>query len=208
MLAMPSAPSKDSLRRRWRRARKKHGPEVLYTYSFSRPAGNPLADRPGYALVPVTAESLAEFRQAYPKEQNERKHRIMSARIDHPVESSWLIQGPDGEWCGYCHVAWTDNLNARIGHLVRVAPHQAYLFDDYVVKKHRGKGLQAFSIAARLDIAAERGVTEGLTTVSKGNDPSVASYAKFDLVRTAVLLAFPGRKRTVTIPLPSRPVGR
>jgi GNAT superfamily N-acetyltransferase len=208
MLGMPAAPPKNSLRRRWKRLRKKHGPEVLYTYAFARQGDNPLADRPGYALVPVSEENLADFRQAYPKEQNERKHGIMTARIGHPVESAWLIQGPDGQWCGYCHVAWTDNLNARIGHLVEVGPGQAYFFDDYVVKSHRGKGLQAWSIAARLDLAAQRGVAEGLTTISKGNAPSVASYGKFGLVRTAVLLAFPSRKRTVTIPVPRRTVGR
>jgi GNAT superfamily N-acetyltransferase len=206
MLGMPGASSTNNLRRRWRRMRKKHGPEILYTYVLSRPGANPLADRPGFALVPVTASNLEEFRRAYPKEQSERKHRIMSARIGHPVESSWLIQGPDGEWCGYCHVAWSDNLNARIGHLVELAADEAYFFDDYVVKKHRGKGLQAFSIAARFDIAAARGVTRARTTITKGNHPSVASYAKFDLVRTGMLIAFPSRRRTIAVPLPARPV--
>ena len=193
-----------SLRRRWTRLRKRFGPEVLYTYSFGQSATvDPRDDWVGYSLVPVSAENLAEFRSSYPDQQNDRKHGIMTARINHPVESSWLIRGPGGTWCGYCHIAWQDVDNARIGHRVKVTPSQAYFFDDYVVGVHRGKRLQAFSIAARLELAARRGAVEGLTTISKGNAPSLVSYAKFGLVRTGTLLAFPRWKRTVAIPAPS-----
>lgn len=204
---MRVSPVSAALRRRWSRLRKRHGPEVLYTYSFGRSAVDPRADWPGYSLVAVSAESLAEFRSSYPDEQSERKHGIMTARINHPVESAWLIRGPGGIWCGYCHIAWRDVANERIGHQVKVTPTQAYFFDDYVVRAHRGQRLQAFSIAARLELAARRGVVEGLTTISKGNAPSLASYSKFGLVRTGMLLAFPRWKRTVTISTPHRPAG-
>lgn len=186
-------------RKRLRRLRKKHGPEVLYSYAFPTQGYDPGLDREDHTLVEVTEDNLAALRKGYPKELNARKHQILRGRIDHPSETCWLIQDADRQLCGYCHVAWQDNLNARINHLVKVGPTQAYFFDDYVVKRHRGKKLHAFSIARRLQIASARGVTEGITTISKNNHPSNANYAKFGMRTTRTLVFLPRWKKTLQL---------
>jgi GNAT superfamily N-acetyltransferase len=196
----------EQARTRARRSWKRHGPELLYTYTFRAPE----QDEPewsAYHLEAATQDLLDRFRASYPKDLNRRKYGILQSRIDSPTDPCWFIVGDDGELCGYCHLSWSDTVNERIHHRVAVAPHQAYFFDSYVVKKHRGKRIHAASIAHRLHLAREHGVTEGLTTISRGNGRSVASFRWFGLTRVERLVYLPDLKRTVSLPLRRRRAG-
>lgn len=189
-----------SLGRRWSRFRKRNRPEVLYTFSFPTQAEHPRASGDGYRLVEADEEMLGQLRARYPRQLSDHKHRLLVDRLSSPNERCWVIVDDAGELCGYCHVALSDTVNTRINHPVKVGPRQAYFFDDYVFTQHRGRGLHAFSIARRLEIAAGMGITEGLTTITKTNTGSLVSYGKFDLRPGATLVYLPPLRRTLTLP--------
>lgn len=189
----------DDARRTARRTWKRHRPETLYSYSFTAAETDP-PHWAGYHLEQADQDLLDRFRTAYPKELNDRKYGILQRRIGSETDPCWFIVDDTGDLCGYCHLSWSDTINERIHHHVAVAPHQAYFFDTYVCKRHRGKRIHAASIAHRLRLARERGVTEGLTTISKTNRRSVASFRPFSLVRTHRLVYLPTVRRTIGIP--------
>jgi len=184
------------LRQRFARLKKQVRPETLYSYSFPTSSRDPVPTRSDCTLVHAGEDNLTELKAAYPRELSQRKFQILLERLKVPSEKCWLISDAQGNLCGYCHLAFESTLNARINHLVHVGREQAYFFDDYVFKKHRGKGLHAASVAMRMEIAAGMGITEGLTTISKANYPSIASYGKFGLRSELILVYIPKFKRT------------
>lgn len=189
----------EEARKTARRSWKRHRPEVLYSYTL-RAAEEDLPEWSAYHLEGATQELLDRFRKQYPKELNPRKYAILQGRIGSSTDPCWFIVDDSGEPCGYCHLSWSDTVNERIHHKVSVAAHQAYFFDDYVCKKHRGKRIHAASVAHRLRLARERGVTEGLTTISRTNVRSVSSFRWFGLTRTRRLVYVPDLKRTISLP--------
>ncbi len=189
----------EEARKTARRSWKRHRPEILYRYTFTA-AEQDLPEWSAYHLVEANQDLLDRFRQQYPKELNARKYGILQSRIGSATEPCWFIVDDTGDLCGYCHLSWSDTVNARIHHKVAVAPHQAYFFDSYVCKKHRGKRIHAASVAHRLRLARERGVTEGLTTISKSNLRSVSSFRWFGLTRTHRLVYVPDLRRTISLP--------
>lgn len=203
----PAEQNKPSLRARLTKLRKRSRPEVLYTYAFpthhpdaaiSQPA--PDNDAPRRDLVPADKEQLQALGRQYRRELSRHKQGLLVQRLREPGQHCWVILADDGTPAGYCHLATQSTLNARINHMVRVAPHQAYFYDDYVFKKHRGKGLHTFATARRSEIAAAKGITEGLTTITSSNAPSIASYAKFGAVRRQTLVFLPLLGRTIRLP--------
>lgn len=198
---MPQAgTAESSMAGRFARFRKRSRPEVLYTFSFSTTPPDTSFESSGYTLVPADRERLRELRRAFPRELSKHKLQLLVRRLREPGQRCWLIIDGDGAACGYCHIATTSTLNARINHMVKIAPHQAYFYDDFVFNAHRGKGLHAFSIARRRDIAAAEGITEALTTIAKKNSPSLASYGKFALRPRFTLIYLPALGRTLRLP--------
>lgn len=187
------------LRQRFARLKKQVRPETLYSYSFPTSSDDPVLARSDCTLIEADEDKLAELKATYPRELSQRKYQILLERLNVPSEKCWLISDGHGNLCGYCHLAFKSTLNARINHLVEVGRAQAYFFDDYVFKKHRGKGLHAASIAQRMEIAAGMGITEGLTTISKANYPSITSYGKFGLRSELILVYIPLFKRTLRL---------
>lgn len=196
---MKETGGRTSLRRQVTQLKKRLRPEVLYSFRF------PLQvewryDVPGYRLVDAEAEHIKVLRSTYPRELGKQKAQLLRRRLTSESESCWVILDDEGRPCGYCHVALADTVNARINHRVRVGNAEAYFFDDYVVKKHRGKGLHTFSIAARGALLQSKGIRHGLTTISRKNTPSIASYRKFGTRRTETLVHLPALRRTLRIP--------
>jgi len=197
----PGEDTKPSLRARFTRFRKKSRPEVLYTYAFptQQPSGE-AGSGGGRDLVRADKEQLQALGRQYRRELSRHKQRLLVQRLREPGQSCWIILDDDGTPAGYCHLATQSTLNARINHMVTVAPHQAYFYDDFVFKQHRGHGLHTFATARRCEIAAAKGITEGLTTITKSNTPSIASYAKFGAQRRQTLVYLPLLGRTLRLP--------
>jgi hypothetical protein len=200
-------PLRRRLRRRLRRARRRFKdlrrrsrPEILYTYSFQVDPSKAGASPPGYRLVEADEARLSELKATYPKELSDRKLGILRARIGSQDERCWLITDADGTLCGYCHLTLASTLNARINHFVEVGASQAYFFDDFVFKRHRGRGLHGFSIARRLEILQGLGRTEVLITIRKDNKASLASFWKFGPRRRHRLVYLPPLRRTIQLP--------
>lgn len=184
------------LRLRARRLWKRKRPEFLTLYTFRQPDED-VPRLTGASLQEASQELLDLFRGAYPRQLNDRKYAILAARIGSSRDTCWFITDPSGKPCGYCHVSWFDTVNARIHHRVPIAANQAYFFDTYVAREHRGKGYHTFSIGQRLSLLAERGIDEGVTTISNGNTASVAAYRRFDATPRLRLIYFPPLRRTV-----------
>ena len=179
--------------------RKRLRPEVLYSFSFPTAGQARAAGAPGN-LVPADKPGLRDLRKRYPGELRAAKFKILRARLSSPTEDCWVIVDGEGAPAGYCHLAYASTVNERINHSVVVEKgREAYFFDDYVFKAHRGKGLHALSLARRCEIASERGIGIGLTTITRKNTASLRSYGKLGLRRTAVLLHLPAVKRTVRL---------
>lgn len=175
--------------------------DVLDLYVFPVSGGPGPAADPARSLVDATAEVLRDLRQRYPEELTDRKYGILVDRLGHPVDRSLVIVDEHGEPCGYCHITAQDTVNERIRYAVRVAPHQAYLWDDHVFGAHRRRGLHAYSIARRLELLAQEGRSEALTIISRRNTASRTSYAAFGTTRTRALYYVPGARRTLTVPV-------
>lgn len=177
--------------------------EVLDLYAFPVGGPGPSAD-PARSLEDATAEVLAQMKEAYPKDLDERKYGILVGRLDHPADRTFIIRDEHGEPCGYCHITAEDTADERIRYAVSVGPHQGYLWDDRVFATHRRRGLHAYSIARRLELLAEEGRTEALTIISRPNLGSRASYAAFGAARQRVLVYLPPCRRTVSMPATRR----
>lgn len=136
------------------------------------------------------------FRSTHPRQLTDRKYDILASRIDSEQDTCWFIRAANGKLVGYCHVSWSDTVNGRINHKVTVAPNQAYFFDSYVVRQDRQKGYHSFAIRERLRLLAERGIDEGITTISDTNANSLRSYRGFDPQPVLKLLYVPSLGRT------------
>jgi GNAT superfamily N-acetyltransferase len=181
--------------------RKRLRPEVLYDFAFSTAGQSPVSGTVAGHLVPADRENLRDLRKRYKGELKATKHRILRERLASPTEECWIIVDGDGSPAGYCHLAYASTVNERIHRTVNVERgRQAYFFDDYVFKAHRGKGLHALSLARRCETAAQRGITEGITTITRKNTASLRSYGKLGLRRTAVLVHVPILGRTFRAP--------
>lgn len=205
MTGAPRGPSmREQFRRRWRRWRKKYGPEVLYTYSLPGPStGAPeTSTRP--VLVEIDQELLDDLQRRYPKEVPDRRYRLLHARIGASDQTCWILLDEEGVPAGWCHSVWQDTVNERINHRVRVAPHQVYLYDAYVVRARRRRGLHLASVRARMHLAAARGRHEGLTTITSTNKASHASYSRMGAVVTSRLVYLPPLRRTLVLPVARR----
>lgn len=170
------------------------------TYRMPAAVGAPAAARDDVALVEADTDLLAALRERFPREVDERKHGILVDRLVSPAERSWVIVD-DGVPCGHCHAALDSVLNARINAMVRLEPGQAYLFDDFVVRERRGRGLHGFSIARRMELLAAEGVDEFVTIISRGNAPSRASYRRYGPRVVAWLLYLPPLNTTLRLPV-------
>jgi hypothetical protein len=147
--------------------------------------------------VPADKPGLRALRKQYPAELKAAKAKILRARLGSSTEQCWIILDAHGTPAGYCHLAYTSTVNTRINHPVTVEEGaQAYFFDDYVFKAHRGKGLHALSLLRRCEIASERGLETGLTTITSKNTASLRSYGRLGLRRSAVLVHVPLLNRT------------
>lgn len=166
-------------------------------YAFRLPGGQEKT-RHGAVLLEGTQELLDSFRSTHPRQLTDRKYAILAARIDSEQDSCWFISAANGKLVGYCHVSWSDTVNGRINHKVKVEPNQAYFFDSYVVRQDRHKGFHTFAIRERLRLMAERGVEEGITTISDKNAASLRSYRRFDPQPVLRLVYLPPLGRTIT----------
>ncbi len=173
--------------------------EVLDTYVFPVQGPRPKVD-PSRTLEDATEAVLDQMRRDYPDDLNERKHRLLVERLQHPADRTLVIRDEHGEPCGYCHLTYGDTENARIHLRLRVSPRQAYFWDDHVFVAHRRRGLHAFSIARRLELLAEEGKVRGVTMISRKNKASRASYAAFGARRTRQHVFLKDRGRTLTFP--------
>ena len=174
-------------------------PEVLYSFIFPLDYHAALRSR-DYALVPADSESIDQLRRAHPRQLSETKAQLMKERAQSADGDCWLIVDGTGRPCGYCHAARAQTVNARINHVVRVGPSQAYFFDDYVIRKFRGRGLHTFSIAERARLLRAQGITEGITTITRSNAPSLRTYGKFGLRRFETLFYIRWLGRTLRLP--------
>ena len=194
---MTGMPTISMSRTAWKRAWRKR--EVLDSYVFPVQGPGPAAD-PARQLEDATAEVLTQMRRDYPGGLPQRKYDLLIARLDDPADRTLIIRDERGEPCGYCHLTYGSTENARIHLKVRVRPRQAYFWDDHVFAEHRRRGLHASSIAARLELLAQEGRTEGLTIISRSNTPSRASYAVFGARRTRQHVFLKNLGRTLTFP--------
>lgn len=201
----------DAVQERWRRRRatwprdyrrfkKKHGIETLNTYALDTEAGLSHPNPGGYTLHEASDDNLAEMKATHPDEFRDRKYGILRDRVGSGDETCYLVADGAGTWCGYCHMATTDNVNERINHLVPVGPTDVYMFDSHVFTDHRRRGLHTFAIARRLQLAHERGRTRALTTITSTNTASVASFEQFGLRRLRWLVHVPDLNLTLDLP--------
>ena len=154
------------------------------------------ADGPQVELTPADEELIDRMKAQHPKLLNDRKERILRSRIGSMAEQCLVLtQGDD--IVGYCHIARGDNLNERINHLVRLGPHEVYLFDTHVFKPFRGRGLHRASILARLELVAGEGMAGVVTVISDGNEASIRSFRRLGAEPTARLVHVPRFGRTV-----------
>ncbi len=129
----------------------------------------------GLLLVPATADALAAFHRDEPKAMTARKLDVLLARLG-TDEQGFLVRDDDGDWMGWCHLVLGRGPNTRIGHDLRLRPDEAFLYDDATVPRHRRRGVHAFTIARRLEVARDAGAVRAVTTITNANTASIASY--------------------------------
>lgn len=182
--------------------------ERLTLYRFPVPPPEELArmrvDGPAVELTPADDELIDRMKAQHPKLLNDRKERILRSRIGSMAEQCLVLSQGD-DIVGYCHIARGDNLNERINHLVRLGPHEVYLFDTHVFKPFRGGGLHRASILARLERVAGEGMAGVVTVISDGNEPSIRSFRRLGAEPTARLVHIPRLGRTVERRIRRRP---
>ena len=174
---------------------------MLTTYVMPVTVEGAGAARDDVSLLEADAELLAALRERFPRDVDERKHGILIARLASPVERCWVIVDSDGVPCGYCHAAVASVLNARINAMVRLEPGQAYLFDSFVVRERRGRGLHGFSVARRMELLAEEGIDEVVTIISRGNTRSLAAFLPYGPRAVERLLYLPPVNTTLRMPV-------
>lgn len=182
---------------KWRRV---EVAEVLYLYSLPTVAGVGFHNPQGYALVDATMDNLAAMHEAQPRQFPERKLKILQGRVGSDVEHCYLIVTGEGDLAGYCHMTTADNVNELIGHRVEVGPADVYLYDARVFQDYRRQGLHAFSIARRLQMAADMGRSRALTVISTVSVASINSYGHFSARLDRRLVYMPRLHRTLDLP--------
>lgn len=193
--------------RRIRRAWRRHRPEVVYTLAFPvdqasrapEPSEGACRDGPPLRLELASPEALRSLRKAHPKDLSKRKLTVLLNRLERPDEDCWLLIDAQESVCGYCWVAWSDHVNKRIGHDLPLQPDEAYLFDCYVLRRHRGRRLQVAAVRERLLMLAEAGRTRAVTMISARNAPSRASYQRFGVIVEQVVVYLPLLRRTIVL---------
>ncbi|MBA2697077.1 MAG: GNAT family N-acetyltransferase [Actinobacteria bacterium] len=185
--------------------RRKPATEKLYNYRIDARRAAERAPATGGSIHPLDTELIEELRAQSPKDLPDRKRGLLLERLEDPDTRGWLIRSAEGIPAGYAQVTLADTVNARINHKVRVRPHQAYLFDDYVAGRFRRQGLHRMSIAERARVLAEEGRTELLVTISAHNVKSRGAFAPFDPLQVGVMWFVPRLRRTVALPMRPRP---
>ena len=191
-------------RKRLAKLTRTYGPEVLYTFTMpaARDVSSPLDAE--FQLVEADIDKVHQMKTLYPALLSDGKYRVLLDRLEQTTERCYVIQDEQGAVYGYAHMALDDHINTRISHRVRVSDSQVYLFDDHIFKPHRRRGLHAYSIASRLRLAASMGRAEAITTISRTNTASIASYQRFGTRQTSTLVYFPLVRRTVALPAADR----
>lgn len=171
--------------------------------TFVRPLDDPVPtprSAGGLVLLCADADALAEFHHDEPKALTERKLAVLLARLG-TDEQGFLVRADDGDWVGWCHLVLGRGPNSRIGHELRLGADEAFLYDDATLPRHRRKGIHAFTIARRLELAHEAGAARAITTIANTNGASIASYRALGFVPRSQLVHVPAFGRAVEVPL-------
>lgn len=185
-------------------------PRIEHLHTYSRVIDE--VDMPislaGMELVVGTETILQEVQAASPRMLTERKQKILRERIQGNEDVQvFFARTANGEWAGWCHLAWGHGPNSRIHHTLRLRPDEAFLFDDAVVRKHRRKGMHTFMILRRMQLASDRGSARAVTTITDSNAASTASFRKLGFSTRSHLLHVPRLRRSFELRLRG-PAGR
>ncbi|MFX0539303.1 hypothetical protein ACQBAT_09680 [Ornithinimicrobium sp. Y1847] len=153
-----------------------------YEFDLDSPAVQQILDAsargggPGPALVEVNLPDLDAMR-ASSKELTERKYEQLKERIGARDITAYLIRTAEGEWAGYCHLAFNRFDDRYLSHVVRLHKDQAFFVDDQVFKPFRRRGLHLHSIGRRCELARKGGLRTGVVVLNDKNTASRAAYS-------------------------------
>ncbi|WP_299445489.1 GNAT family N-acetyltransferase [uncultured Phycicoccus sp.] len=159
---------------------------------------DPGPDR-GYRLERADEALLAEFHRTAPKGLNARKLAVLRDRLG-TDEQVWVVRDADGAFLGWCHMIAGSGPNSRIGHTLRLRADEVFLFDDRTLAGFQRRGVHAFTIRRRMELAREAGARRAVTTITNANAASRASYGRLGFTPRSQLLHVPALHRTVELP--------
>jgi len=123
----------------------------------------------------LNLEELNFIMSSYPNEISYEKYLILKQRIYEKDVEVFCIKN-NSDILGYFCISFIDIKEGGINYVINVGNDSAYLFDDYVFIKNRGRGAQKYSIDKRLEYAVQLGKKNGIVNVYSWNVKSIINY--------------------------------
>lgn len=168
------------------------------SHLYARATGARVVVAPPYCARLATPSDLARLEADLAEELTATKADLIRRRAGDASHQVAVVALPNGEICGYGHIAHgrieDDHLRFDLG----PQPGVAHLFDDFVASAHRGHRLQVALLTLRLDAAEARRAQVATILVADTNHASRASVlaAGFRPVLRIVTLRGPAGRRS------------
>ncbi|MDY3360265.1 MAG: hypothetical protein SOY04_07670 [Clostridium celatum] len=116
--------------------------------------------------------------KVYGEELGDKKYCILKDRINEEDIDIFCIKNKSNDILGYFCMAYKSVKENGINHIIDIDDKSVYLFDDYVFAKHRGNGIQHYSILSRLKLAMNKNKKYAIVNVYSWNISSIKNYTK------------------------------
>ncbi|WLF68993.1 GNAT family N-acetyltransferase [Clostridium septicum] len=126
----------------------------------------------------LTLDDLKQIKEIHNNEINDIKYEILKDRINDDKVKLFKITDKNNIILGYCSLSYRDIKENTINYCISMEDEGAYLFDDYVFNRYRGKGIHGFSIYKRVEYAIKDKKKYAVALVYSWNKNSSNNFKK------------------------------
>lgn len=130
----------------------------------------------------MTTDDLKQIQKEYSNEFCEYKYRTLKNRIQDKMKRVYVVKERN-KIAGYFCVSYNETYESGIKIFIPVDNASCYLFDDYVLKKYRGRGIHKFSVLARIKNCKKDEKVYAIVNIYRNNEKSRRNYQKLGFNR-------------------------
>lgn len=132
---------------------------------------------PQYKLEFANIDKLYELQKEFNNELDFDKLKILAKRIEDDKDNLFFVK-EDEVICGYCSIGYKKVWVSGMKKYIYMNENEAYLYDDYIFKKYRGRGIQLESIKLRINYLYKNNYKKVLVVIRNSTKNSIYNYKK------------------------------